>query len=83
MSKILLNVLCGSLSAIGAAVFYWSGQLSSRYNAWTTGFRARHPQLNPPPTTQMRQLNTEVMTWLFRLLGAFLVLLAILALVNK
>jgi hypothetical protein len=70
------------LTVVGVALLYWAGELSVRYNAWTTGFRERHPNINPPPTPQMRGLNTQIMTWLFRLLGSFLVLLSILVLIG-
>ena len=82
MSKTLLTVVWGSLTVLGAILFHWSGRLSLRYNAWTTSFRKQHPHINPPPTPQMRALNTKIMTWLFRFLGAFLFLLSILALVG-
>ncbi|MGA2435443.1 MAG: hypothetical protein ABSG25_09170, partial [Bryobacteraceae bacterium] len=56
--------------------------LSVRYNAWTTSFRERHPNINPPPTPQMRELNTKTMTRLFRFLGVVLVLGSILILAS-
>jgi hypothetical protein len=76
MSNAILIIVLVNLIVFGAILFYWSGQLSVRYNAWTTSFRERHPHINPPPTPQMRESNTKIMTWLFRLL-----LLAILALI--
>ena len=51
-------------------------QLSARYNAWTTGFRERNPHINPPPTPEMRALNTRIMTRLFRIVGVFVALLS-------
>jgi hypothetical protein len=70
------------VAALGIAVIYWAEKLSIRYNAWTTKFRERHPNINPPPTPQMLALNTKIMTWLFRALGAFFVLYAIITLVS-
>jgi len=70
------------LAVLGATLLYWSAQLSLRYNAWTTNFRERHPNFNTPPTPQMRELNTKIMAWLFRIVGGLLVLLAILALIG-
>jgi hypothetical protein len=66
------------LDVVGMALAYWSRQLSAGYNAWTTTLRERHPNINPLPTLEMRELNTKIMTWLFRLLGAFFVILSIL-----
>ena len=61
--------------AVGILLIVWARSLSLRYNAWTTGFRERNPHINPPPTPEMRALNTKIMTNLFRFLGvvAFLV----------
>jgi hypothetical protein len=64
-----------SVGLIGLAIIYWSRPLSERYNAWTTGLRERHPKINPPPTQAWRRRNTTIMTWLFRLAGAYLVFL--------
>jgi len=68
------------LTALGVVLLYWSGELSLRYNAWTTRVRERHPQINPPPTTQMRELNTKIVAWSFRFLGVCLLLVSILML---
>ena len=67
-----------SLVLLGAGLIVWSVPLSLRYNAWTTSLRERQ---NRPPTPEMRQLNTKIMTWLFRILGLFLVLLATFAVI--
>jgi hypothetical protein len=69
------------LALTGAVLLYWSRTFSLRYNAWTTRFRERHQRINPPPTPEMRELNTKIMTWLFRFLGAFLLLLSVLTLI--
>jgi hypothetical protein len=54
-----------------------------RYNAWTTSLRERYPRINPPPTPQMREMNTKIMKWLFRVVGAFLVMFSFVALINN
>ena len=82
MGKSLLSVGWGCSTVLGAVVAYRSRQLSMRYNAWTTGFRERHSQINPPPTPQMRDLNTRMMTWIFRFFGALLFLVSILNLIG-
>ena len=74
MGKIVLSVLFLCLAGLGMSVIYWSNNLSLRYNAWTTGLRERHPRINPPPTPRMRTLNTKIMTWLFRFVGAYIIL---------
>jgi hypothetical protein len=62
---------------IGLALVFWAVPLSVRYNAWTTGLRERHPNINPPPTPEWRARNTKIMTVMFRVIGAFLVFLSI------
>jgi hypothetical protein len=79
MSKIAPTVMWGCLTVLGAALLYWSGRLSLHYNSWTTSFRERHPHFDAPPRSQ---LNTKIVMWLFRLVGGFLVLLSILALIG-
>jgi len=59
---------------VGLALIIGAGRLSLRYNWWTTGLRARKSYLSPPPTAEMRTLNTRIMTWLFRILGFVLLL---------
>ncbi|HEY4708696.1 MAG TPA: hypothetical protein VIH46_00855 [Candidatus Acidoferrales bacterium] len=73
MIGILPTFTCCCLIVLGAALIVWSAQLSKRYNAWTTGLRERYPRISPPPTPEMRQMNTKIMTWLFRVAGAFFV----------
>jgi hypothetical protein len=82
MDKTLLTLRWGFTAVIGAGLFYWSRELSVRYNAWTTAFRERHPNINPPPTPEWRERNTKIMTWIIRLFGAFLALLPVLALIG-
>ena len=72
------NLIRGAGHAlIGLALVFWAAPLSVRYNAWTTGLRERHPNINPPPTPEWRARNTKILTVMFRVLGAFLVLLSI------
>jgi hypothetical protein len=67
-----------SYALIGLALIYWAKPLSIRYNAWTTGLRARHPNFNPPPTPEWWALNTQIMTVIFRVCGLSLFLFLIL-----
>jgi hypothetical protein len=61
----------------------WAAPLSIRYNAWTTAFRERNPNINPPPTPEMRALNTKIMTSMFRGVGIVFVLVSIMRLVGS
>ena len=63
-------------AVIGLALIYWANDLSVRYNAWTSGLRERHPNINPPPTPEWRARNTKIMTAMFRVFGVFLLLLS-------
>jgi hypothetical protein len=56
----------------GAALFYWAKPMSQRYNAWTTRFRERHPQISKPPSPEMASLNYKIMVFVFRAAGAIL-----------
>jgi hypothetical protein len=71
------HLLLGSTYAVvGLALVCWAKPLSMRYNAWTTGLRERHPNINPPPTPEWRARNTKIMTVMFRVFGVFLLLLS-------
>jgi hypothetical protein len=83
MARILPPMMSCCLIVLGATLVYWSGQLSIRYNAWTTGLCERYPRINPPPTPEMRQMNTKIMTWLFRVAGAFLAVFSFFALFSN
>jgi hypothetical protein len=73
-----MNWILGTgYAAIGLVLVVWATPLSISYNAWTTGLRERHPNINPPPTPEWRLRNTKIMTILFRVMGLFLVLLSI------
>jgi len=76
MSEAVALVIWACLTVLGASLIVWSAPLSVRYNAWTTALRERHPHISPPPMPEMRQLNTKIMTWLFRIVGLFLLLSA-------
>jgi hypothetical protein len=64
-------------AAIGLFLVLRAAPLSMRYNGWTTQFRERHPNVNPPPTPEWRARNTKIMTVIIRVFGAFLFLLAL------
>jgi len=66
------------ISSFGVITFFNASQLSRRYNAWTTTFRRRNPGMNPPAERAL-ELNEAIMMWLFRILGAFFAVLAVLA----
>jgi hypothetical protein len=83
MGNTVLIVVFLCLAVIGIIIVYWAEKISLRYNAWTTSFRERHPHINPPPTPAMRTLNTKIMTWLFRLVGVYIVLYSFFLLLTK
>ena len=73
-----MNLILGAVYAVvGLALIFWATPLSIRYNAWTTGLRERHPNVNPPPTPEWRARNTKIMTVMFRVLGVGLGVLSI------
>ncbi len=73
-----MNLIIGvGYAAIGLALLFRAAPLSARYNAWTTGLRERHPNVNPPPTPEWRARNTKIMTIMFRIAGLFSVALSI------
>lgn len=73
----MIWVLCFGYAVVGFVLLYWATPLSVRYNAWTTGIRQRHANFNPPPTPESRQRNTKIMTAMFRVLGAVLLVLSV------
>ncbi len=73
----MIGTMIAAVGALGGlAIIYWSWPLSQRYNAWTTRFRERNPQINPPPTPERRERSTLIFAWLLRIAGAYLVFLA-------
>lgn len=72
--NLILSVI---YAVIGLSLFVRAAPLSVRYNAWTTGLRERHPNINPPPTREWRARNTKIMTVMFRVAGVFLVVFSI------
>ena len=73
-----MNLVLGiGYAVIGLALIVRAAPLSVRYNAWTTGLRERHPNINPPPTPEWRARNTKIMTVMFRVLGVGLAVLSI------
>jgi hypothetical protein len=70
-----MNTITGVAEAIvGLVLLCFAETLSLRYNAWTTSFRTRHPNINPPPTPGRQIKNTKIMTILFRICGAVFLL---------
>lgn len=70
-----MNLILGAgYIVIGMALILYARPLSIRYNAWTTGLREGHPNFNPPPSPEWRVRNTRIMTVIFRVFGACLVL---------
>jgi hypothetical protein len=82
MNMVPLMIGWSFLAVIGATLLVRARQLSLSYNAWTTRLRERHPNINPPPTPKMRELNTQIMKWMFRVMGVFLFLLSIVAMMG-
>jgi hypothetical protein len=79
-----VNLILGAgYALVGLALIFWAAPFSVRYNAWTTGLRECHPRINPPPTPEWLARNTRIMTVIFRIMGLFLVLLAILMLIGR
>ena len=79
-----MNWFLGLGYALAGMLLIWRAvPLSLRYNAWTTGLRERHPNINPPPTPEWRARNTKIMTMMFRVVGVSLVLLSILTLLGS
>jgi hypothetical protein len=59
-----------ALATAGFVLLIGGRALSLRYNAFTTRFREKNPHINPPPTPEMREKNTAIMTRVFRVCGA-------------
>jgi len=72
--KLILGV---GYAVIGLVLIFWAAPLSTRYNAWTTDLRERHPNINPPPTPEWRARNIKIMKSIFRVLGVGLTILSI------
>ena len=77
MRGLPMTVEWGCFALVGATLLFRGRTLSVRYNAFTTRLRERHPNINPPPTPEWRERNTLIMTWLFRISGAFLLFISI------
>jgi hypothetical protein len=60
MSDSVNLILGAGYAVIGLDLIFWATPLSIRYNAWTTGLRQRHPNINPPPTPEWRARNTRI-----------------------
>lgn len=79
----MTSVVGIGLALLGLFLTFWAAPLSVRYNAWTTSLRERHPNFNPPPTSEWRARNTKIMTVIFRVGGVFLFLRSLLMLTGK
>lgn len=77
MSKTLQIDALGLAAVLCALLFGNSRKLCLRYNSWTTGLRTRHPHINPPPTPQMREKNTKIMTGILRFFSLWLLFLSL------
>ena len=65
-------MVLANLAFAGVALCYWAKPMSRRYNAWTTRFRERHPQISKPPTQEMASLNYKITVVILRGGGAIL-----------
>jgi hypothetical protein len=65
-------MVLANLAFFGAALFYGAKPTSQRYNAWTTRFRERHPQISKPPSPEMVSLSYKIMVFVLRAFGAIL-----------
>jgi hypothetical protein len=69
-------ILGAGHAVIGLVLIFWAAPLSICYNAWTIGLRERHSSVNPPPTPEWRAQNIKIMMVIFRVAGAFFVLVS-------
>ena len=83
MNRTGIIFMWACISVFGVAVFFNATHLSRRYNAWTTTFRKRRRGINQPPAERARELNEAMMSWLFRISGAYFVVISFLALINR
>jgi hypothetical protein len=67
---------------LAVALFCYAERLSSGYIAWGERIRRRRPDMKPPPTAAVLKMNTTIMTWLFRVMSGFLILISIITLVQ-
>jgi len=82
MLKWLVVVVSSGCVVWGAAMLVWSREMSERYNGWMAGFRERHSKIIPPPSTREREINTRLMTWIIRVVGVEVSLVAIWTLIK-
>ena len=76
MLKWLMVVVSSGCVVWGAAMLVWSREISERYNGWTSRMRERHPRFIAPPTPREREINTRIITWIIRVFGVEISLLA-------
>jgi len=65
-------MVLANVAFAGVALFYWAKPMAHRYNAWTTRFREKYPQISKPSSPETTSLNYKVMVIFFRVAGAFL-----------
>jgi glycopeptide antibiotics resistance protein len=75
VGKLVLVIVFVYLT-LGIFLIYFAQNISVRYNKWTTALRIRFSRLSPPPTPRMTDLNIKIMTWLIRLVGAYVLVSA-------
>jgi hypothetical protein len=80
--KYFAVVLFGALIVAGAALIVWARELATGYNDWTTRLRRRYPRIFRVPTPEVQARKIEVMTWLYRGIGAALALESAFALIG-
>ncbi|MBK7862698.1 MAG: hypothetical protein IPJ65_29635 [Archangiaceae bacterium] len=66
-----LPTFLGVISLLGVTLVVFARRLSLAYNGWTARARQRNPRLGAVPTSAARERNLELVSWIFRLGGAF------------
>lgn len=82
VSKAFVALICANLTMLAVALFFHAERLSSSYIAWGERIRERRPNMKPPPTAAVLKMNRKIMTWLFRLMSGFLILISIITLIQ-
>jgi hypothetical protein len=59
-----------NVAVLGAALLYWARPISEKYCAWTTKVREKFPKISRPPNFDKAKQNVNIMTKVFRVLGA-------------
>ncbi len=56
------------------ALIYWSRDLATSYNAWTSRLRSRSKNLSPPPNQKILSRNIGTIAILIRIVAAVVLL---------